>query len=522
MSNWFVIRADSGPDIGIGHVMRCLAFAEWLSEFGGGFILLTYNKSHFIEHKVAQLNGRIHYLSEDCTKRELPYNHSQWLANTEANDAEQCKKIIDEEILSHQGRKPSFIMVDHYALGLPWEQTLRALSPILVIDDLSDRQHFCDWLVDQTYGKSSSDYKQLVPSTCELLVGTKFSLLRKEFFEEAINCKRVLEKEKNRVLISLGGSDPDNCTLKILSYLEGFEFFDSLIVTVVTSNINKNLESLQNVTKKYCNVGLSINVDNMASLMAKNDLCIGAAGSSAWERCVMSLPTLTVVIADNQAIVAEELAKANAIVNLGHIDTLAPSDFLREFSDLYSNIYKYQSIIDASHQVCDGKGVERVIDKIMGKAYRFTQCRPAEANDINLVYRWQCLPETRKFALNNNTPTESEHIGWMTNKLASLQDYFYIIEAQDRTSENKSTGVVRLDRTSDGSYVVSIYLAPDFYGHGLALKALQWIDDLHKDIDIYATVLKDNIASHKLFVKAGYAKINDNTYHRQIILGNIN
>ena len=190
MANWFVIRADANEQVGIGHVMRCLALAEWLSDYQYKPILITKHFNSFVEKKVIELKGKIIVITESKCLSDGKYSHSHWLKGSEENDAIQCQKVIEHEISINGGLPPSFIIVDHYALAAPWEKKISVYGPILVVDDLSDRQHNCKWLIDQTLGKTEADYLNLVIDDTKLMIGPRYALVRPEFSEKARLLKR--------------------------------------------------------------------------------------------------------------------------------------------------------------------------------------------------------------------------------------------------------------------------------------------------------------------------------------------
>ena len=166
--------------------------------------------------------------------------------------------------------------------------------------------------------------------------------------------------------------------------------------------------------------------------------------------------------------------------------------------------------------LCDGKGVERIIKQI-NKLFNYTlNLRFATVKDVEQVYNWQCEPETRRYALNKDVPTLEEHTAWMTRKLASENDYFYIIElAASRDKKATSVGVVRLDKSDKETYTISIFIAPEQFGKGIAKYALKQIDILHPKAFIDAVVLKENTASQTLFSRAGYTRVTEEQFTRQ-------
>ena len=366
MTDWFVIRADASKEIGIGHVMRCLALAEWLYSKNVRALLLTKHSNELVESKISHLNGKIIYLAKSSSPSTDVYMHSKWLKGSENEDAKLCIAAIEKEI-KKVGNSPLFILADHYALAAPWEKQLSQYAKILVVDDLSDRPHACTWLVDQTFGKTEVDYLTLVPDDAQLLIGPQYALIRKEFTEAPASFQRSLPKADIKVLLSLGGVDKNNVTSRLLSFFENSRniYKKKIVITVVTSNSNPNLEDLKVTISHMQRISLLIDVNNMAELMANHDVCIGAAGSTSWERCVMSLPTLSIVLAENQKTISKNLAEAGAILDLGLVADITKAHFFELFNSLINNIELYNSISKKSKTLCDGLGCQRIIEEVI-------------------------------------------------------------------------------------------------------------------------------------------------------------
>ena len=368
MFNWFVIRADVNKAIGIGHVMRCLALAEWLYPHNVRPLLLTKYSNKLIESKVSLLKGKIIYLPESSSSPSDTYFHSKWLNGSETEDAKLCIDVIENEI-QKIGKSPLFIIVDHYALAAPWEKKISAYAPILVVDDLSDRPHECKWLIDQTFGKSDADYLSLVPDSTKLMIGPQYALIRKEFTAVAKLFKRNLPNTEVRVLLTLGGVDKNNDISKVLFFLKACKDISKkkIVTTVITSNSNPNINDLQETVGRLKDTLLLVDVNNMAELMATHDVCIGAAGSTSWERCVMSLPTLSIVIAVNQKIIAKNLADADVILDLGLMTDITQEKFIETFYSLINDTNLYNSLSIKSMSLCDGLGCNRIMKEVLGQ-----------------------------------------------------------------------------------------------------------------------------------------------------------
>ena len=333
-----IIRTDASPNIGGGHVMRCMTLADYLHKLGWTCVF-----------KIG------HQTLETVPALEQSDHHTEILDANNVFNPEALAMSDDREI--------DLIIIDHYDIGINYEQKCRALAKrIFVFDDLANRVHDCDILLDQTFGRLSEEYKTLVPNTCQVLTGSKYILLRPQFFEkrkESLAARRE-RNTINRVFISIGMTDFDNVTSRALQGIEQYPM--DLSVDVVLGPTAPHLEKVQRQASKMSqSVQVHIGVDDIASLLASADIAIGAGGSAAWERCCLGLPTLTFYTADNQARVIKELASFGAIEEL-QLDGISEPDQIAERLKYFSsNKDSFKKMSDIAAKVCDGKGPERLV-----------------------------------------------------------------------------------------------------------------------------------------------------------------
>jgi UDP-2,4-diacetamido-2,4,6-trideoxy-beta-L-altropyranose hydrolase len=229
----------------------------------------------------------------------------------------------------------------------------------MVIDDLADRSLDCKILLDQNMGASEVAYKGKVLSDCKYLIGPKYALLRKEFQDwRQYSLNRRLRGSIQKILITMGGVDASNHTLEVIKELERSEYSADCEFTIVLGALFPHIHALEKFIKSSQLVlSVMTNVKNMAEIMSKSDLCIGAAGSTSWERCCLGLPTLTFVLAENQKTIALALDEKGAAIS-SNINQLR-SDFEFFFE---SNNNALDKLMHNSKDVCDGLGASRVID----------------------------------------------------------------------------------------------------------------------------------------------------------------
>lgn len=351
--------------MGTGHVMRCLTLAEVLKQHGsdcqficrehpGNLIEHIRNKG-FLVHALP-LKGSRSSPEVDEADAEVQLAHATWLGATHQEDAIQSSAILSD-------LKPDWLIVDHYALDARWEKALKPhYQKLMVIDDLADRLHQCDLLLDQTFGRDAKDYASLTPDTCTLLCGSHYSLLRAEF---AALRNYSLERRKTprleHVLITMGGVDKDNATGQILQALKNAELPDNCRISVVMGSTAPWLTEVRQLAEQMpWLTTVKVGISEMAQLMADSDVAIGAAGATSWERCCLGLPTVMLVLADNQRKIAQSLEHANAIFLLQgpeEISDRLPQLLLR----LASSPYERARMSQAASKIADGNGVGSVI-----------------------------------------------------------------------------------------------------------------------------------------------------------------
>ena len=328
-------RVDASMQIGSGHVMRCLTLAEALRANGAqcyfisrahpGNLLELIRKSGFA---VSPLPVK---LPLPPAKTKDAHVHPQelatvpWLCYDWQTDAEETIKAA-EQLFSE---RVDWIVVDHYQLDAAWERKLRPYTDkLMVIDDLANRPHDCDLLLDQNYYQNFVQrYKGLVPEKCLNLLGPKYILLRPEF-TDARQKLRARDGMVRRLLVFFGGSDPTNQTQKVLEALKRLTRSD-IGVDVVVGSTNPHQSSIKNLCEELHNVSFHCQVSNMAELILNADLGIGAGGSAMWERCYLGLPTITAVFAKNQERTTEDVGFIGAIEYLGWSDRLTSDDYVR-------------------------------------------------------------------------------------------------------------------------------------------------------------------------------------------------
>jgi UDP-2,4-diacetamido-2,4,6-trideoxy-beta-L-altropyranose hydrolase len=263
-----------------------------------------------------------------------------------------------------------WLVLDHYRLDARWEKALRPMArKIMVIDDLADRPHACDLLLDQNlYRAPGQRYSGKVPAECRQLLGPEFALLRPEFrrareTRESRAAQIPRARPSRRLFVFFGGSDPGDETSKALAALAhlGPEGADA---DVVVGSSNPHRHKVEAACAALGGVRFHCQVGNMAELMAEADVALGAGGTTTWERCCLGLPALVAVLADNQAELADTADESGVAVNLGRGENLRPEDYVRALRALTPE--RAQAMETRCRALVDGLGCARVATTIMG------------------------------------------------------------------------------------------------------------------------------------------------------------
>ncbi|MFZ2738119.1 MAG: UDP-2,4-diacetamido-2,4,6-trideoxy-beta-L-altropyranose hydrolase [Burkholderiaceae bacterium] len=360
-------RTDASLQIGTGHVMRCLTLADELRAQGAQCLFISReHPGHLLEvirqrgHAVTAL-PTVKPMSTTADDPAPQPAHADWLGSDWQTDAHQTiSNLADLQY--------DWLVVDHYALDQRWEEALAAsYRQLLVIDDLADRPHRCDLLLDQNLGRLVQDYEGLVPLHCQVFTGPHHALLRPEF---AALRPYSLQRRQARpalcqVLINMGGVDQPNATGQVLQALKTCALPADCRITVVMGLTAPWLQNVQELAMHMLwPTEVVVNAIDMAQRMADSDLAIGAAGSTSWERCCLGLPTLMVVLADNQQACAQALEVAHAARLIGTVLDIATQlpQAVRELVDSDCQIWMSRAASD----ITDGQGVGEIL-KAMGR-----------------------------------------------------------------------------------------------------------------------------------------------------------
>ena len=352
-------RADASDAIGSGHVMRCLALADQLR--------LRANHIRFVCNALPEyLMGKLHDSGHELsilTSDQYPFtdfklNDQTLFPVALARDAQASLEHLQDHMWD-------WLVVDHYDITSHWESLLRQVARrILVIEDLYDRPHDCDVLLNQNYGDHLPNcYYGLLPDHCKILYGPRFSLLRKEFQKYHEAGQLIRQGPVRRCLISFGGVDESNYTAMAVRAVAMMNR-PELNVDVV---IGTQYPYLQEITALCIDYGYELHVqtNRMAELMRSAHLAIGAAGSTSWERCCLGLPSILFSIAANQDSIATGLQRMGAAIFLDCPRSSMQNQLLLTLDSLLRDQNQLQTLSMKSFALVDGRGADRVMSILL-------------------------------------------------------------------------------------------------------------------------------------------------------------
>lgn len=503
----FAFRTDASLAIGTGHVMRCLTLADAVRAHGAGCDFICREQPGHLMELIRARGFPVHELPPCETSQQgqdgdetVGPAHSTWLGCDWSIDAKQTSEVL-------ASLNPDWLVVDHYALDSRWENALRAYcKKLMVIDDLADRPHVCDLLLDQNLGRIPADYAHLVPECCAVLAGPQFALLRPEFAAlRAYSLNRRKVPVLKQLLVFMGGVDQTNATGQVLEALKTCPLPADCKIIVVMGGKAPWLGKVRDIAASMpWTTVVQVDIGDMAQAMLESDLAIGAAGATSWERCCLGLPTILVPIAENQLSGALALSASGAATLLNEVRELE-SGLVEKIKLLQSN-QKLKKMSDVAASVCDGRGGSLAISVLQYMTDKKLVLRRAEKSDEELLYKWANDPLTRANAFNTESINWSTHKAWYWNRLANADGCLIVIAS---LSTGMPCGQVRFERHEDGSWIIDYSLAPEFRGLGLGrtllAKALILLSSTVPNAIVEGRVKVANTPSRRIFESLGFS-----------------
>lgn len=493
-----VFRADASANLGGGHIMRCLSLASALAERGARITFVSAMLTESLRAAIEAEGHRVQRIepSPELLRRDAGFDLGILSEQAQAEDADHTRAAAGDA---------DWLVIDHYRLDAAWSGHFRPAGATLVIDDLADRRHSCDLIVDQTYGRSPADYAPLVEKGTRILAGAAFAMLRPEFAEarQETLARRESTDPARRLLISLGMTDVGGITEHVLDSI--LDHSVDLDVDVVLGAAAPSRAAVDALVAKDPRITLHVDSRDMVGLIARADIAVGAAGSSAWERCCLGLPTVTLVLADNQRLVAANLERAGAIAIAP--DAAAVGACVER---LRRDTRSRMAMIAAAAAIIDGRGAVRVAETMLGTAGQGLpdlRVRPASAQDSRAVWSWRNDPGTRAASQTHDPVPWPDHAGWWNGLLSATDRHVFMVEVA-----GEPVTVVRFDRYDwpERAYEVSINVRPGARGGGLGARALasacREFLAREGDVTLIATIHRDNQASRRIFERIGFIR----------------
>lgn len=356
-----IFRTDASPLIGFGHAMRCLTLADALTDQASTCEFICREHDGNLKDLIARRGFKVHVLSGsvELEEHQLDLVHAKWLGAHWKIDATQTIHEIQDRFID-------ILIVDHYGIDYRWESQLRPFcNRIMVIDDLADRKHDCDFLLDQNLGKSPKNYIGLVAGSAKQYFGPKFALLNRKY-SELRGISKVRDGRIRRALVYFGGGEESiQLVYATVAAFTSQELSD-IHLDVVVSGLDKPNPHFKKLITERGKVALYQQLPSLADLMVKADLAVGAAGSTTWERCALGLPSILVVCAFNQEAIGKAIRDAGAGIILFPSKDLS-NEILSAILKLKTQTQCYMKMSERAARICDGSGARRISSMLLNK-----------------------------------------------------------------------------------------------------------------------------------------------------------
>jgi UDP-2,4-diacetamido-2,4,6-trideoxy-beta-L-altropyranose hydrolase len=461
--------------------MRCLALAQAGQDAGGHAVFLMASGAALLEERLRSEGMEVvPVLSQPGS----------------VEDANQTARLAREA-------GASWVVVDGYHFGGNYQRCVKdAGLRLLFIDDNGHADHYyADIVLNQNLHAAETLYPKREHYT-RLLLGTRYALLRREFLKWR-RWKRDVSTVPCKVLVTLGGGDAENVTLKAIQALQQL-MVDHLKVVVVVGGSNPHYEELQTAVQNLrVSVELRRHVTSMPELMAWADVAISAAGITSWELAFMGLPSLLLIQADNQSATVEGLTALGVAQSLGRSDHLSSDDIARHLRDVLETLEARAVMARRGPQIVDGDGVARVLMHLEGTGVRL---RKALEEDCRLLWEWANDPEVRRVSFSSAAIPWEDHVRWFRSKLNNPDCILFIATNGGETP----IGEIRYDLEGEEavvSIIVDSKIRGKGYGSNLILLSARELFATTAITTIHAYVKCENEPSVRAFENAGFGPV---------------
>lgn len=492
MSLDIIFRADANARIGTGHIMRCIALAHACQKRGGHVTFLSHCQSETLQHQIIKTGFNFIFVK---------HSHP---------DPDDLNHVLDRLHRFPDGIDPPWFVLDGYHFDADYQNAIyEAGAKMVVIDDYQHLPYYhADIILNQNIGAEQLNYP-CRDHTLQML-GSRYVLLRNDFLAWH-NWERKISDMGKKILITLGGADPDNVAHKVITLLQRLDV-DELEAIVVCGANNPHIETVQTACERSTfPIRMLRNAQNMSELMAWADICISGAGITSWELAYMGLPQVILILAENQRQVANNLARYHIALDLGWYSEINDDDFLVRLRDLIFSPERRSAMSKNGREIIDGEGADRVSSKMANLTPSHLSAgrldiRRASLDDAVLLWEWANDPIVRSNSFNPHAIPIGNHMDWYKEKIASEDTVIYIIE-MDKTP----VAQIRYDCGEDECATISFSVASRYRGCGigeqtLLLSAKKACRTLGVK-KLKGAVLDYNEASKRIFIKAGFRRI---------------
>jgi UDP-2,4-diacetamido-2,4,6-trideoxy-beta-L-altropyranose hydrolase len=475
-----LLRADANQKVGTGHVMRSLALAQAWCDAGGKAMFAAANLPSSIRARVLEEVDEVTAISAAAGSAK---DASETAARAAQFGAE-------------------WVAVDGYQFDSEYQSALRAAGlKVLFVDDYGHGAPYsAEIVLNQNSSADPATYHDRQPYT-RLLLGSRYCLLRREFTVWR-DWKREIPTICRRALVTMGGSDPGNLTVRVIEALSLTRL--DLETTVVVGGGNPHAGKIENAVR---NAGPKMkmvqDVRNMAELMAASDIAVSAAGSTCWELCALGLPALLIDVSANQTPLAVDLSGRSCAIHAGD-GSVSSNKIANDFRRLCGDHELRQQICRRSRDLVDGEGARRVVCGLRGT--EFLRLRRARADDRQLLWEWANDAEVRAASFSQDAIPWESHVAWFDKKLQQNGSLIFIAE----DDQAQPAGQIRFDARVDGDWEIGISVAKPVRGRGLGSEVIRLgvreITRRNPQARLHAWVKPANTASIKAFESATFQR----------------
>jgi UDP-2,4-diacetamido-2,4,6-trideoxy-beta-L-altropyranose hydrolase len=474
-----LVRADASVEIGTGHVMRCVALAQGWRDSGGEVCFAQAETT-------PALAKRLEIEGFDTLAIDFKAGST--------GDARHTVELA-------RARSSSWIVVDGYGFGAEYQNLLKhADMKVLLLDDYGQSPDYsAQYVLNQNFSADTRLYDRRALDT-RLLLGPSYALLRREY-KKWREWQREIPVAARKVLVTLGGSDPKNATANVIGALQGISDLD-FEVKVLVGQSNPHVKALQTLCENRGSMRLLLAADDMPDLMSWADIAITGGGTTLWETAFMGLPSLVLVLAENQVASARACDEAGVCKSLGRVEGLTDKALVEELWRLAVDQTLRQEMSRRGRTLVDGLGCDRVIARLRSASVAL---RRAHEGDCRLIWEWTNDPGTRAVSFSSDPIPWDSHREWYASKQRDEHCFFYIAT----NANHLPLAQVRFD-VDDREAVVSLNVAPEARGQGLGPALIvAGADRIFSDSEaqlLHAYIKPENFPSVQAFRKAGFTE----------------